>query len=1420
MATSGRPLGSMIIELGLEDTRFEQSLTSLRKQFDLAKSAMKANVATLSSTEDAYAQASGKVDSLTQVMAANERQIKKLKTNYDDAVRVNGKYSDSAVNIGKKINIAEKQQADFSRQLNNAKLAMKNAANGTEMYQAALDRTKKQISSTDDLLRSQGKVTQANLAKYKALSTEIKQYDDVINAEKKHLADLKSAKGNDSQATKDQQLKVNELTNEQKKAQYEHDELAKSVKHLSDNQARAIDATGKFSKKINEAGSRIRGVGQQMTAGFTTPVVSGLGYATNSAINFDSQIQKIGPLLSNNGKITANVKKQLHEMSDESKNWATQYGISTTKINAGMEEIVKRGYSAEQTMGAMPAILDASVASGDDFNTVMTVSTSTLEQFGLKSNTTAGMLKNTQRVTDSLTFVANKTAAGFQDMGEAMQYVGPSAHAAGISLEQTAAMIGLMSQQGITGSVAGTALRGALTRLIKPSQQNIKGFQELGINVQDFKNHTLSLPDMIEKIRKNTAGWTNEQRASAIAMAFGTDAQAGMNAIISQGGGALTDLTNKTEHAGGTTKKIANQMNNTSKAHMKQFKESLKVLSTSIGEELVPLLTNAAKKLTSFVKQFSKMSPSTKQFIVNTALVAAAIGPLLVAVGGLVQAISLVSKGIGLICGHPIVAIIIGIATALVLAYKNIKPFHDAVNKLFKVLKDVFNNVKNWFADLPKQFHNAVNGIDKWMSGVSKNFNRGISGIKKWFSNLGAKIGGAWNTVKRGFNKWITGAGQVGKKILNAILNVLKGFGKAVIYTLAFPVGLAVIMTRPLIKPLQNIIKNLINWIKGIWNPFINWFKNTWKTVAAFWKNVWNGLVNWFKGILNNLSQLFHTVFGTLTGWFRGAVNGIATIWKNVWNGISSFIHPILNGISDFITNVINGIRNTWNNIWNAVSQFFSNIWNGMVSFVQPILHSISSFISSALNAINSTWKNMWNGMSSFFSKIWNGIKNAAQDGINGVINVINAGVDAIDTVWKFFTGKKTNVAHLKPVHFEQGGIVQQHLSVINDGMGQNWKELVELPNGELMMSQQKNWTGLLPEGTRVYSGEETKSIMSFAGIEHYAKGGIVGATEGLINWAGHSLENIGSFLGDKFEAIMKFMDHPIENTKNLMKSAAKKFMPTVQSYADLAAGALDKTSDGVAKWVKEHLQKFLDQFGGGNYNPEMIRAAAAMMKVHPSDAFIHMLQATIQSESGGRNIIQQIHDINSGGNEARGILQYTPPTFSYYAMPGHTNIMNPFDQLLAFFNNSDWEHSIGPTTIWGVSKIDWLHSGPQGHRRFEYGGFVNQATYSLIGESGAEAVVPLTNQTRAMQILAEIKDQYGLTAGGDILFDTKGIEDKQAQEIQLLKEQNNILYKIFQFVANLGNQGHSSDKSAINELANWLDYQGLKNRKVTSFQN
>lgn len=174
-----------------------------------------------------------------------------------------------------------------------------------------------------------------------------------------------------------------------------------------------------FSKVTGKIGGALSSFGSKATMAVTAPLAVGFTAAAKSAIDFNSQISSIGPLLTNGGTVTAKYRAQLDKMAESSKKWAVQYGTSTKSINDGMSEMVKRGYSAEQTMGAMPSILDATKASGDDFNDVMHVSTSVLEQFGLKSNSTAGMLKNTQRVTDSLTLIANKTAAGFQDMGEA-----------------------------------------------------------------------------------------------------------------------------------------------------------------------------------------------------------------------------------------------------------------------------------------------------------------------------------------------------------------------------------------------------------------------------------------------------------------------------------------------------------------------------------------------------------------------------------------------------------------------------------------------------------------------------------------------------------------------------------------------------------------------------------------------------------------------------------------------------------------------------------------------------------------------------------------------------------------------------------------------------------------------------------------
>lgn len=409
------------------------------------------------------------------------------------------------------------------------------------------------------------------------------------------------------------------------------------------------DAYIKQGEKIQKFGDSVSKVGSTLTKAITLPVAAGFTVATKAASDFTTQIGEIGPLLTNGQAITTEYKQQLEQMGESSKQWAKDYGVSTTEINQGLAEVVRKGYDANQTMGVMPAILDATKASGDAFNDVMNVSTEVISQFNLKGKDYETTVQNATRVTDSLTYVANATSAGFTDLGLAMSYVGPVANSLNMSVEETAAAIGLLSDAGIGGEKAGTALRGALTRLLKPSDQNIAGFEQLGISVDAFKEGTLTLPDILDKIKTNTQGWTDAQRTSAIALAFGTESQSAMNVLVNQGGDALRNLTSETESASGATKKIADSMKDLPANKVARFKESLNVLAITFGEKLLPLVTPWIEKATDMVNSFSELDDATQNNIVKWGLMAAAAGPALRLLGGGISVIGKTRKAVGLL---------------------------------------------------------------------------------------------------------------------------------------------------------------------------------------------------------------------------------------------------------------------------------------------------------------------------------------------------------------------------------------------------------------------------------------------------------------------------------------------------------------------------------------------------------------------------------------------------------------------------------------------------------------------------------------------------------------------------------------------------------------------------------------------------
>ncbi len=628
----------------------------------------------------------------------------------------------------------------------------------------------------------------------------------------------------------------------------------------------------------------------------------------------------------------------------------------------------------------------------------------------------------------------------------------------------------------------------------------------------------------------------------------------------------------------------------------------------------------------------------------------------------------------------------------------------------------------------------------------------------------------------------------------------------------ANPIGLIVIAIAALvgglvlaykhIKPLRDAVNRLGNSLKRFFTGKSSWnkaiskqFKDLNKAFArdgkAFqkkfqkWnKDLWNGLTGnakWEKSIGKAFKRLGKEYDQYSKKQLKDEQrqqkrqqkewnkfwNNFSKKSKQTWNSLKKYSSRGMENIRKTIAKRSRNISKTWNTSWSAIKQFSSRTWNNLKKHSSNGMNNIQRFISRGMNVVNRIWSSGWNTFANFFKSIWNGIKQAAQDGMNGVISVINAGIGAVNKVWSFFTGHGTGIGKLGKVHFAQGGTVHRHLSVINDGDGPDWKELVQTPDGQLFMSQERNWTGFLPEGSRVYNGQETRELMSMAGIDHYATGGIVGASHyaggGVVgkamDWAEGAFENVTSWLGDKFEAMIRFLEHPLEATKDLLQKATSGMYKGLGNFAQLGHGAMDKLTKPIADWFKRELDKLIAAMENGGVSSDLIRLAAAKMHVKVSSADIAHIMNVIQHESGGRAGAVNNWDSNAAkGTPSKGILQFIEPTFLHYAMPGYGDIMRPFDQLLAMFNDTTWRSDL---TLGG-----W---GPTGARRYATGGEVFGLTNAIIGDNPEHHEFVLNPYATSAEPLLD--RAFEATAQAQPAGDSNGGNSKLDRMISLLEQ-------------------------------------------------
>ncbi|ECB9825392.1 phage tail tape measure protein [Listeria monocytogenes] len=414
-----------------------------------------------------------------------------------------------------------------------------------------------------------------------------------------------------------------------------------------------------FGNMLEKSGQKLTKAGTAMTVGFTAPIVAGMVKSTKAYLDFDNEVTEVNSLLRESGESAKEFGDRYTQVFDYAQKASVKYGVASEQTMLGMKEMVKKGYDINQTMASMPAIFNAARASGDDFETVMSVTTSTLEQFGMISKDTNKQMEYTNKVADVLTYVADKTAAGFSDMGTAMNYVGPISHSLGYSLTDTAAAVGLLSNRGIEGQKAGTGLRGMLTSLLKPSKSAAEAMSAVGLTIEDNNGNMKTLPTLLDDINDKTKKMTKTQKNSFLTMIFGREPLSAVNTLLEAGGDSLRKYSKGADEANGYTKQVADNMRKAGKFGVDQFKASLEVLEQNVGQKLMPALTPIIEWANKMIDKFNDLSGAQQQSIIKWAGILAATGPVLM-IGG-----KLVSMTGGLIKGFAGLGKILGLGSKL-----------------------------------------------------------------------------------------------------------------------------------------------------------------------------------------------------------------------------------------------------------------------------------------------------------------------------------------------------------------------------------------------------------------------------------------------------------------------------------------------------------------------------------------------------------------------------------------------------------------------------------------------------------------------------------------------------------------------------------------------------------------------------------
>ncbi|MCS6192176.1 phage tail tape measure protein [Shewanella baltica] len=820
--------------------------------------------------------------------------------------------------------------------------------------------------------------------KMQGLDEQMKQSQNPSKALRKEheksietLRNLKIARGKLSTSHKQMREELRASGVDTRKLGDAQKELKEKIERTTDVmelQRKKLEAVSRQQKRLNDAGAsyqKAKAVQGNMAGAGATAAASGAAalYAGSQVLQpgldftaAQSKVQALTRLDKNDPQLIA-LRKQARELGAST-------SFTANDVSQGQSFLAMAGFDAKSIKQAMPGMLNLAKANDTDLGATADIASNILSGFGLAAD-------QMNRLGDVLTATTTRANVDLTMLGETMKYVAPAARDLGVSVEEAAAMSGLLGNIGIQASQGGTVMRAMLNRLAGQTGPAADAIEYLGLKTKDSAGNLRAIPDILGDVVKATKTMGNADRADILKTIFGEEAGTGVSELIKKrGDGDLLGLIEKVRSSKGENARVAEIMADNAKGDIDTLKSAWEDVGIEIFEgnnggirSFIQQITGVVNGIGNWMRVNPELTGTLFKAAAAIAIVAAVGGTLMITLAGLLGPLAMLKYG----------ASILGINLMGLLSPTEKQG--SAFGRLSKSVTGVIGKATNfkgawagigalWKQSDPKNtlptFKQVAATLDRWngsLKRIGPRFLQAraatvafaksqwlavVSGSKLAAVNAGKAIKSTASGIQSSaaaMRAYVQTHGRAGT-LLNGLKASARGIGRVLLTSVTSPLRLVgqtllFVGRAALLNPIGLLVTAIGLGALAVYKY--------WQPIKAFFVGFWQGLQEGLAPVAEALGPAF-VAFGSALAPLKPIWDGIASVLGTVWKWVTELLTPI-NATAAELDNATGAGKRF--GLWLAdIINFFPQVIGNFMSFGANIMDGVINGVVSKVGAL------------------------------------------------------------------------------------------------------------------------------------------------------------------------------------------------------------------------------------------------------------------------------------------------------------------------------------------------------------------------------------------------------------------------------------------------------------------------------------